>query len=101
MRIILDNFFKLSAQNAEGVVVWALLLIYAGLLVTSLLDILTLKHRLRFKLAWSLLVVFLPFLGMAFYSIISLCNAEYPLLNQLGFSSRSSKAITKKTQKSI
>ncbi len=100
MRIILDNFFQLSAQNAEGVVVWALLAIYAGLLLTSLLDIMTRKREFRFKLAWNLLVVLLPFIGMALYSILSLCTAEYPLLNQLGFNSKSNQQKTKKTHKS-
>jgi len=95
MRIILDNFFQLSAQNAGGAVVWAALAIYAGLVLTSLLDILTRKRLLVFKLAWSLLILGLPFIGMAFYCIFCLFTAEYPLISQLGFTSQSGKKATK------
>lgn len=95
MRIILDNFFQLSAQNAGSAVVWGLLTIYAALVMICLLDIVTRKRNMTFKLAWILLVLLLPFVGMTFYCILCLCTAEYPLLSQLGLRSQSGKKAVK------
>jgi hypothetical protein len=95
MRIILDNFFQLSAQNAGMAVVWVLLTIYMGLVLTCLLDIVTRKRIMAFKLAWILLVVLLPFIGMAGYCIFCLCTAEYSLLSQLVVKSQSGKKVVK------
>ena len=85
MRTIFDNFLRLQALNVEPVVVWVLAGIYAILVMTSLFSILTRSRGWLFKLGWSLAVLALPFVGMAFYALACMWMADRSLLNQLGF----------------
>lgn len=85
MRTIFDNFLHLRALNVEPVVVWVLAGIYAIVLMTSLLSVLMGSNGWFFKLVWSLLILALPFVGMAAYAFACLLVADRSLLNQLGF----------------
>lgn len=90
MRTIFDNFLHLQALNVEPVVIWVLAGIYAILLMTSLLSVLMGSRGRLFKLGWSLVILALPFVGMAAYAFACLWMADRSLLSQLGFSTNRS-----------
>lgn len=50
------------------------------------------------KVAWSLLIIFVPILGLFVYVVTCLFTAEWELLKQLGFFSRSKKQVVKSIQ---
>lgn len=50
------------------------------------------------KMAWSLLIVLVPILGLFVYVVACLLTAEWELLKQMGFFSRSKKQVVKSIQ---
>lgn len=53
------------------------------------------------RVAWSLLIILVPIIGLFFYSAVCLFSADWGILTQMGFFSRSLKKITLSLETSI
>lgn len=84
MRSIVNNFLQLQAQNVELGVLIGLGAIYLLLVLTTFSSVVTRPRGVFFKLAWSLLIVLIPFAGMAMYAILCIWQADRSFLSQLG-----------------
>ncbi|MBE7497038.1 MAG: PLDc N-terminal domain-containing protein [Verrucomicrobiaceae bacterium] len=84
MRSIINNFLQLQAQNVESAVLLGLAGIYVLLLLTTVSSVVSRPRGFFFKLAWSLLIVTLPFAGMALYACLCIWQADRSFLSQLG-----------------
>ncbi len=95
MRVIINRFLTLSAQNVTEEVLWALAVVYLILLLVTLASIWGLHIGAGFKLAWTLLVLGLPVAGIAFYCVRCLLKADYAFLGQYGIKFGSRKSLSK------
>lgn len=86
MRSVLINFLQLQAQNVEDVILMILAAIYILALLTTLTSVLSRPRGFLFKLAWFVLSVILPFVGMALYACYCISQADRSFFSQLGFS---------------
>lgn len=75
-----------------------LLGIWAVMVFLGLWSIVTAGWKTWAKVAWSLLVVLVPILGLFVYVVACLLTAEWELLKQMGFFSRSKKQVVKSIQ---
>lgn len=95
MRVVINRFLTLSAQNVSEEVLWALGLVYLILVLVTLGSILCLKVNAAAKVAWAVLVVGLPVVGMALYCLRCLAVADYSFLGQFGIKLGSRKSLSK------
>ena len=87
MKALITRFFALDAQNVIPYVYVAIGVVWVVMVVTTLFSIAGQELGRGVKVSWTLAVVFVPIVGMAAYCFRCLFTAEYPLLQQLGFSS--------------
>jgi hypothetical protein len=92
MRSIINNFLQLQAQNVEFSILLGLGVVYVLLMLTTLSSVVTRPKRFFFKLAWSLLIVCVPFAGMALYACLCIWQSDHSFLSQLGFTVQRKKA---------
>ena len=95
MRVVINRFLTLSAQNVTEEVLWALGLVYLILVLVTLGSVMFQKSNTAVKMAWALLVIGLPVLGMALYSVWCLLKADYSFLGQFGIKLGSRKSLSK------
>ncbi|MBN8418619.1 MAG: PLDc_N domain-containing protein [Verrucomicrobia bacterium] len=88
MRYALTHFLTFSPETVTEEVYWALAGIYAVLVVVSASSIFSLKSNFGVKLAWFVLIVALPVIGMTIYCVRCLIFADYSLAKQFGFGFR-------------
>lgn len=79
----LIKFLTFAPDNVSKVVYWALAVIYTLLLLATLLSIRKKNPEFTHSLAWSLLVILLPVIGIATHCIRCLATADYQFLKQL------------------
>ncbi|HCN29347.1 MAG TPA: hypothetical protein DIT64_11465 [Verrucomicrobiales bacterium] len=97
MRTVIQRFFSFTAENVVPEIYAALGLVYLILLFVTLASVS--KTQTNGKLAWFMIVLLLPMLGMYFYAFWSLIKADYSFLTRLGFA-RSRSAPFREVQKS-
>lgn len=80
MRSIIYNLLNLSAQNISVEVIWALGVVYVVVLLVSLASIWSLSISFFRRLAWSLLSIGMPVLGISLYCMRCIAMADYSSL---------------------
>lgn len=75
-----------------------LLSVWAVMVFLGLWSIVRGPWRTWAKMAWSLLIIGVPILGLFVYVVACLVTAEWELLKQMGFFSRSKKQVVKSIQ---
>lgn len=78
----LIKFFTFAPDNVSAEVYWALGVIYLFLIIASILSIKKNVPNLATKLAWTLLVIVVPVIGIAVYCIRCLALADFSFLKQ-------------------
>lgn len=84
MRIVITRFITFNAENVTQEVLWALAMVYFVLVTVTVFSILKDTGSAGMKMAWILLVLAAPVLGMAIYCVRSLFSADYQFLKQFG-----------------
>lgn len=85
MRHIISKFLLLSPENVSIEVYVALAGIYLLLWGITILSVISKKSSIMSRMAWFLLITFLPVVGIAVYSVSCLVNQDYQFLKQFGF----------------
>ncbi|WP_397381976.1 hypothetical protein [Prosthecobacter sp.] len=91
MRYALIHFLMFSPETVTQEIYWALAGIYAVLLFVSATSIFSLHSNFWVKLAWFVLIVALPVIGMTLYCIRCMIYADYSLAKQFGFGFKNTK----------
>lgn len=86
MRLVIHRFLSLHAENVAPEIYWALGCVYLILIAVSLESLR--RSQVRFKLAWAMLLLFIPLLGMYLYALRSLFSADFSFLKRFGFGLR-------------
>lgn len=76
------KFLSFAPDNVSKEVFWILGIIYLFLLIATALSIKKTTNNLSSKLAWTLLVIVLPVIGIAIYCIRCLASADFHFLKQ-------------------
>ena len=84
MRHVISNFIALSPENVSEPVYWAIGVIYLMFIGVSLASVFSKSNSLGSLLAWGLLVIGLPVLGIAAHCFRCLIFADYHYLKQFG-----------------
>ncbi|WP_345784643.1 PLDc N-terminal domain-containing protein [Prosthecobacter sp.] len=82
MLTLLIKFLTLAPENVSKEVYWALGAIYFIFIIATILSIKKTTSSLALKLAWILLVTFLPVIGIAIYCIRCLASSDFHFLKQ-------------------
>ena len=85
MRDTITNFLKMDVQTSIGLVYAGLAVVWLIILIAGISSIVTRPMGVVGKVAWILLIVAVPLVGMAVYCLYSLFRADYTFLQQLGF----------------
>ena len=93
MRTVIQRFLSFQAENVGPEIYGALGLVYLLLLAVSLASVARLVGRR--KLAWMLLICFVPLFGMYAYALYSLVRADYSFFKRFGLSACSAEAVSK------
>ena len=93
MRTVIQRFLSFQAENVAPEIYWALGLVYFLLLAVSLASVV--RSGFRGKLAWALLISFIPFLGMYTYALYALARADYAFLKRFGLGAGGAEAATR------
>jgi hypothetical protein len=80
----LTKLLTLSPENVSMEVYWALGSIYIMLWIAAILSVVSKRKTLTHRLAWILLVTFVPVLGIALHCLSCLVTADYQFLKQFG-----------------
>jgi hypothetical protein len=83
MRTVLQRFLTFNAENVVPEIYWALGLVYVILLAVAISSLV--KSQISGKLAWLLLLLFVPIFGMYIYTLWALARADYSFLARFGF----------------
>lgn len=78
----------LNAANVIPEVIWALCGIYVAAVLVTLTSVWATVRTTSSRLIWSLVVFFVPFLGVVAYCLRCLTQADLSVLKQFGFFSR-------------
>lgn len=84
MRLVIHRFFSFHAENVAPEIYWALGCVYLILIAVSLESLR--RSQVRFKLAWAMLILFTPLIGMFFYALRSFFSADFSFLKRFGVS---------------
>lgn len=84
MRDTITNFLKMDVQTSIGLVYAGLAVVWLIVLFAAICSIVTRPMGTVAKVAWIVLVVGLPLVGMTLYCLYSLVRADYTFLQQFG-----------------
>ena len=85
MKDVVIRFLTLNAQNVIDYVYFALVAVWIVMVMVTLFSIRSQDIGAAAKASWTLMTVFLPIFGIGLYCLRCLWRADYPLLEQLGF----------------
>lgn len=80
----ISKLILFSPENVSVEVYWALAAIYLMLWAATVFSVMSGNRSLFGRLAWLLLVTFLPVLGIALHCLSCLLSADYQFLKQFG-----------------
>jgi hypothetical protein len=87
MRAIVTNFLRLEVLNHHPAVFWGVGAVWLLLIISAFLSVRSLPISFVAKLAWFLVIVVLPVLGLAAYALRCLAKANWKTFEPL-FQSR-------------
>ncbi len=93
---ILFNLLSLKALSTPIEVYLGLVVVWVMLLVAGVGSVLSHRWSAWKKIAWCLLLVAVPVVGMTFYCFLSLCWADYSFLKLLGLGRQGSGQLSAK-----
>ena len=82
MRTVIQRFLSFQAENVAPEIYWALGFVYCLLVAVCLASVS--RSGIGGKLAWAMLILFIPFLGMYAYTVYTLARADYAFLKRFG-----------------
>lgn len=91
MRTVLQRFLSFDAENVAAEVYWALGVVYLILLASAIVSLFQSQNRA--KLPWLVALVFMPLIGLYFYTFMALLRADYSFLTRFGFKAFAGSAI--------
>lgn len=94
MRQVITNFLTGNPENISEPVYWAMGMIYLLLLSVSLASVYSRSRGIVSLLAWGLLVIFLPVMGIALHCLRCLIVADYQFLKQFGLNPMKNKTLS-------
>lgn len=94
MRDIVTRFLQLEIINLHPMVYWGLALVWLLLLVSALMSVRSLAISTGAKLAWSLVLIAVPVLGLAAYAVRCLLRGNWQALKPLFQSRRLVKQVS-------
>jgi phosphate/sulfate permease len=83
IRTIITNFIQLKAQTASNEVLIALGLVYAVLLVLTMVSIISRNSAPSVKVVWCALAVLFPAVGIAVYCVRCIATVDKEVLQRL------------------
>lgn len=92
MLYVISKLILFSPENVSEEVYWALAGIYMLLWFVTIFSVLSKRKTVPARLAWFMLITFLPVLGIAAHCITCLIGADYQFLKQFGVGSSKSTA---------
>lgn len=97
----IKSFLFLHIITVSDATLFVLVGVWLVLVVLGLWSIFSSVKPPLARVAWSLLIVLVPFAGLFIYSAACLFSADWGILTQMGFFSRSRKKITSSLETSI
>lgn len=88
MRAVIINFLSLNVLNTHPAVYWALAAVWISLCVSAFHSLRSQETSAGSRAVWMGVILFLPILGLAAYSVFCLIKADWGFLKPL-FQSRS------------
>jgi hypothetical protein len=83
----ISKLILFSPENVSVEVYWSLIGIYLMLFGVTCISVMSEKRGYLSKLAWLMLITFLPVLGIALHCLSCLLSADYQFLKQFGVGS--------------
>lgn len=83
MRDLIFRFLQLEVINYHPIIPWGILIVYGFVLVSALSSLRSLLISRRSFWGWGILIVCVPFLGVAAYSIRCLFRSDWSFLKPL------------------
>ena len=83
MRGVITRFLNLQVMNFHPAVYWGLLIIWVILLVAAFSSLREIEMSLGAKIAWFLVILFVPIIGLALYAVRCLIRSDWTFLKPL------------------
>ncbi|MBX7211963.1 MAG: hypothetical protein K1X78_26895 [Verrucomicrobiaceae bacterium] len=89
----IKKLLSLHPITVSDAVITVLVGVWVVLVVLGLWSVFSIPRSMLSRVAWSLLIVFVPIAGLLSYSLACLFSADWGILTQMGFFSRSREKI--------
>lgn len=90
---LLRNFLTFNLITVSDENLWMLGAVWLVLIATGIWSVLSCPAHFVKKILWCVGIICLPIVGLSLYSLTCLLTAEWEILRQMGFLSKSKKKI--------
>ena len=90
---LIRNFISFKLVTITDANVWMLMAVWVVMVVAGLWSVISRPTHVVNKIFWCAAIICLPIVGLLVYTCACLFTAEWELLHQMGFFSKSKKKI--------
>jgi hypothetical protein len=94
MRSIVTNFIQFNIQSMHDAVYWGVAAVWVMLLVSAFMSLRSLSIPFWAKFLWLIIIVTLPIIGLAIYTLFCLIKADWNFITPIFQSRKMDKQIS-------